>query len=177
MDRVLKEHFDRFMSKGEMPPDLTLRGCKLFTDKEKLAEWRNNFKGIQYEEGGVLLRGAVDNILMKGKKLIVLDYKTRGYPVKEDTHVHYQLQMDVYNYLLRKNGYSTEDYAYLLFYYPKKVLSSGNVVFKKKLVKVEIDVKNAEKVFKEARRVLKMEEAPASSEECSFCKYLENNGV
>ena len=117
MDKVLKEHFDKFMEKGELPPEIREYGIgncyKLFNDKAKLEIWRNNRKGIQYKDktSGILLMGAVDNILSKGKKLIVLDYKTRGYPLKEDTHEHYQAQMDIYNFLLRKNGY--EEYLNL----------------------------------------------------------------
>ena len=69
-------------------------GCSLFDDKEKLKTWRDNFKGIEYldKKSNILLHGAVDNILIKGRKLIVLDYKTRGYPVKEDTHEYYITQ-------------------------------------------------------------------------------------
>src|SRR3989344_8664082 len=100
MDKVLKEHFDRFMEKGELPPELREKecandGCKLFNDKEKLKIWRSNFKGIEIidKSSNILLHGAIDNLLIKGKKLIVLDYKTRGFPVKEDTHKHYINQM------------------------------------------------------------------------------------
>ena len=106
MDKVLKEHFDRFMEKGKLPPELMEKGVKdykLFNDREKLDIWRNNFKGLQFldEKSGILLRGAVDNLLVKGKKIVVLDYKTRGYPLKDDTHEHYQTQTDLYNFLLR----------------------------------------------------------------------------
>jgi CRISPR/Cas system-associated exonuclease Cas4 (RecB family) len=177
MDKVLKTHFDNFMSKGLLPPELMseecIKGkCKLFSDSEKLKIWRNNLKGISYTDpsSGVVLRGAVDNILVKGLKLIVLDYKTRGYPLKEDTASHYQLQMNVYNYLLRKNGYKTEDFGYLLFYYPKEVLSTGEVVFDTNLVEMKVDVDSAEKVFKEAVECIKGE-IPAASKECKFCEY------
>ena len=64
----------------------------------------------------------------KNEKLIVLDYKTRGFPLKEDTAAHYQLQLDVYNFLLRKNDHDTEDYAYLLFYVPREVTATGEVL-------------------------------------------------
>jgi len=37
------------------------------------------------------------------------------------SHEHYQMQMDLYNFLLRKNGYETEYYMYILFYYPNKI--------------------------------------------------------
>ena len=100
MDKVLKAHFDRFMLKDELPPEIKehehVKNLKLFDDQEKLALWRNNRKGLEYldKSSNVLLHGAIDNILVNGKKLIVLDYKTRGFPCKDDTHEHYQTQMD-----------------------------------------------------------------------------------
>ncbi len=175
MDRILKEHFDSFIGKG-LPPELHgLEGVKLFDNMELLGVWRNNLKGIQWKDAdGNLFRGAVDNILRKDGKLIVLDYKTRGYPLKEDTAESYQDQLDVYNFLLRKNGFETEDYGFLLFYHPDKVNGNGDVVFHKELVKMEIDVGNAENKFKEALEILdgKM---PKHSEECGFCKWAGDN--
>lgn len=104
---------------------------------------------------------------------MVLDYKTRGYPLKEDTHKHYQTQMDIYNFLLRKNGYETEDYTYLLFYYPKEVTETGEVVFDTKLVKMPTDAKKGEEVFNKAISVLQMEEAPEAGEDCGYCRFRE----
>lgn len=142
---------------------------------ELLEVWRNNLKGIQWtDEKGNVFRGAVDSILQKDDKLIVLDYKTRGYPLKEDTAGNYQEQLDTYNFLLRKNGYGTEDYGFLLFYHPDKVNGNGDVVFHKELVKMEIDVGNAERLFKEALSILEGE-LPDSNEECGFCKWVGNN--
>ena len=110
MDKILKEHFNRFMEKGKLPPELCENGhtknMLLFNNHALLAIWRSNFKGIQWvDKKGNIFRGAVDNILKKGKKLIVLDYKTRGYPLKDDTADHYKDQLDIYNLLLRKNNY------------------------------------------------------------------------
>ena len=177
MDKILKIHFDKFMEKGELPPEIREyglgNGYKLFDDKATLDIWRNNFKGIQYKDktSGILLRGAVDNIMTKGKKLIVLDYKTRGYPLKEDTHKHYQTQMDIYNFLLRKNGHDTADYTYLLFYYPNKVQKTGEVIFDTKIIKIKTSASDGEKIFKKAIKILKMEEPPKADKECQFCKY------
>ena len=176
MDKVLKEHFDRFMEKGELPPELREQecakdGCKLFNDREKLRIWRSNFKGIELldKKSNILLHGAVDNILIKDKKLIVLDYKTRGFPLKEDTHEHYINQMDIYNFLLRENSYQTEDYTYLLFYYPNKVTETGEVIFDTNLIKIKTDPKRGEKVFKQAIKILQGKE-PKASKECGFCR-------
>lgn len=77
MDKILKEHFDEYMKKGLLPPEIKAHGLEngyqLFADKKTLDIWRSNFKGIEYMDktSGVLLRGAVDNILTHGKKLIV----------------------------------------------------------------------------------------------------------
>ena len=176
MDRILKSHFDSFRDRGDLPPELEeLNGnVKLFDNVELLDIWRNNFKGIQWtDKKGNLFKGAVDNILQKGKKLVVLDYKTRGYPLKEDTAGHYQDQLDIYNFLLRKNGNETENFAYLLFYHPNKVNENGDVVFHTDLVKMKIDIKNAERIFKEAVETLEGE-MPKPSEGCKFCGWVNN---
>jgi RecB family exonuclease len=116
-----------------------------------LSLWRNNRKGLKWEDqDGNILVGAVDNILQKEGRLIVLDYKTRGYPTKEDTHLHYQHQLNVYAFLLQKNGYQIEDYGFLLFYVPSKVLETGEILFDTELVKMAVNPKDAEKLFKEA---------------------------
>ena len=160
------------MEKGKLPPELKIKDVKLFNDEELLKIWRSNFKGIRYKDKkGNILRGAVDNLLKKKDKLIVLDYKTRGYPLKEDTHEHYQDQLDIYNYLLRKNKYKTEDYAYLIFYHPKEVNKKGYVIFNTDLIKMKIDTKNAEKIWKKAINVLEGP-MPEPDEDCEFCKWV-----
>ncbi len=176
MDKILKTHFDKLMEKGKLPPELCEdgdgKGLKLFNNKELLKIWRNNFKGIRWkDEKGNIFRGAVDNILVNGKKLIVLDYKTRGYPLKEDTPKHYQDQLDIYNFLLRKNGYDTEDYALLIFYVPKEVAPTGEVIFDKTLVRMKVDIKNAENIFKKALNVLNGE-MPEPDKDCEYCKWV-----
>lgn len=177
MDSILKKHFDKFMEKGKLPPEIReteCKGCKLFDDKELLDVWRNNRKGLETSDGkGNILKGAVDNILVKGKKLIVLDFKTRGFPCKDDTHKHYQNQLDLYNLLLQKNGYETEKFAFLLFYYPNRVLETGEVVFDTKLIKMPVSIKNAENLWKKALKILNGK-CPKRHEEkiCAWCELL-----
>lgn len=143
----------------------------LFKDKILLDGWRSNFKGIRYiDRSGIALRGAIDNILQDNSRLTVLDYKTRGFALKEDSASHYQLQMDVYNFLLRKNGYQTADHAYLLFYHPRHVEKDGHVAFNVDLVKIKTDVKRAESAFQRAIRILRSKE-PKPSKECKFCNW------
>ncbi len=172
IDRILKTHFDKFMKKGELPPELRenglAKGVKLFENEELLKTWRNNLKGIEWhDKKGNILRGAVDNVLSRGKKLIVLDYKTKGYPVKENDHEYYQHQIDIYNFLLRKNGYATEDYSYLLFYVPSEVMETGEIVFDTELRKIKTDVGNAERLFSGA---LKLLNGRCPKKSCEWCE-------
>jgi len=178
MDKILKIHFDKFRDEDKLPPEISehkdCKKMKLFTDREKLKVWQNNFKGVSWtDKKGNELHGAVDNILVKGKKLIVLDYKTRGFPLKEDTAEHYRLQQNVYNFLLRKNGYETEDYFFLLFYIPKEVTPTGEVIFDTELVKMKVDVKMAEKAWKDALKLLNGDCPEASKNDkgkkCEWC--------
>ena len=172
MDRILKIHFDKFRDKGELPPELCenheCKDMKLFGDKPLLTKWQNNREGISWQdEEGNLLKGAVDNILVKNNKLIVLDYKTRGFPLKENTHEYSQNQLDIYTFLLRKNNYQTEDFAFLLFYVPSEVTETGEVIFDTSLVKMKIDVENAEKIWKKALELLNGE---CPLEGCEWCE-------
>jgi len=177
MDRILKTHFDKFRAKGELPPELKenkeCKGLKLFDDEEKLSMWRNNRKGISWQDSkGNILHGAVDNLMSKNNKLIVLDYKTRGYPLKSDTAEHYQLQLDIYNFLLQKNRYKTEDFGFLLFYIPKEVAETGEVIFDTSLVKMEVDTKRAEKLWKKALKMLG-DNCPKKHADCPWCVGVE----
>ena len=172
MDRLFKKHFDSFREKGLLPPELNGVNAKLFSDMELLNVWRNNRKGIRYEDAdGNVISGAVDDVLVSGKKLIVLDYKTRGFALKETTHEMYAHKMNVYNYLFRKNGYETEDFYYLLFYHPIEMKNTGEVIFQSDLLKLPVDIKAAEKLIKDAIHVLQSP-MPNSSEDCAFCVWF-----
>ncbi len=157
-----------------LPPELSsLRGVNLFQDLELLKKWRNNLRGVSWVDAeGNRFRGAVDELLEKGGKLIVLDFKTRGFPLKQGTELLYKDQLDIYNLLLRKNGYQTEDYAYLLFYHPLEVDEHGSVVFHTDLIRVEVSVSNAEKIFARALEVLQGE-MPEPAEDCDYCRWAE----
>jgi RecB family exonuclease len=176
MDAVLKKHFDKYMEKQKLPPELCDRAeCKdlvLFNDKKLLAEWRNSRKGLWYEDkNGNILHGGIDNLMVNklNNRIIVLDYKTRGFPLKEDTHEHYQSQLDIYAFLLKNLGYETEDFAYLLFYHPKEVLETGEVVFNTDLKKMKVSPEAAEAFFTKAISLLN---SVCPNERCEWCEMV-----
>ena len=144
----------------------------MFDDKDLLKEWRNARKGLWFEDkNGNVLHGGIDNLLVNraNGKFIVLDYKTRGFPLKEDTHKHYQDQLNIYSWLLEKMGHKIEDFAYLMFYYPKEVLEDGEVAFDTVLKKLMVSPEHAEKLFNNAIKLLNGD-CPKKS--CEWCERI-----
>ena len=174
MDLVLKKYFDGFRIKGTLPPDISseLKG-HLFDDMEKLDVWRNNFKGLRFvdEETGIVLMGALDDLFVTEDGFHVpLDFKTRGFPLKEDTASYYQNQMNVYAFLLEKNGMKTGDFACLVFYHPTEVKGDGVFKFGSDVVKVDVVKEDGEKLFREAIRHINGKE-PKANPDCPWCNW------
>ncbi|MFH1978159.1 MAG: hypothetical protein ABIJ92_02440 [Candidatus Aenigmatarchaeota archaeon] len=173
MDKILKEHFDDYRKRGVIPKELEGKfNGKLYPDLESLDVWRNNRKGLRFtdEKSGMILMGALDDLYVTKNGLYApLDFKTRGYPLKDDTHEHYQHQMDIYSYLLEKNSMKPAGYAILIFYHPKCVTSSCNVEFNADPLKVKTIIKNGEKIFLDAIQCLSGKEPKGS---CIWCKNI-----
>lgn len=175
MDRILKTHFNNFRSKNVLPPELCYhnhcQNMNLFEDKVLLEIWQNARKGLRWEDdAGNVLCGAVDEVLTYGHNLIVVDLKSRGFSLKPETADSYQDQLNIYNFLLRKNGFNTENFAFLLFYVPQSVEESGKVIFSTTLVKRNISIKDAEQIFEKAVKLLN---GKCPKKGCDWCSLID----
>lgn len=175
MDGVIKKYYDKYRKMGKLPPEIEgkVKG-KLFDNEVLLKSWQSNWEGLKYYDKklGALMKGVLDDCLVNDDIYIPLDYKTRGYELKDDTSSHYQHQLDVYCFLLAKNGYKTADFAYLIYYFPKEVLENGQVSFEVEPKKIETDIKRAENLFKDAVACLKGPEPKHhSNSTCEFCNW------
>jgi CRISPR/Cas system-associated exonuclease Cas4 (RecB family) len=175
MDGVIKKYYDSYRKLGKLPPEVDgkLTG-KLLADEKLLKSWQSNWEGIKYfnKDLSALMKGVLDDCLVDGGTYIPLDYKTRGYDLKDDSTSYYQHQLDIYCYLLAKNGYNITNYAYLVYYFPKAVKENGQVEFNVEPKKVETDIKHAEQLFKDAVACLRGPE-PKKHTDCSreFCNW------
>ncbi len=173
MDRILKEHFDSHR-KDDTPPE-ELKGVegRLFQDVDKLNEWRDTFKGLRFkDETGMTLMGAIDDLFVtKDGKYAPLDFKTRGSPRKENTHEYSQHQMDLYSFLLEKNGMQPAKFAILIFYHPMGVNEKHDVVFDPDPFKIPVSPARGERIFRDAVKCL-LGDMPESGEGCEFCRWV-----
>ena len=177
VDLLLKEEFDEYRKKGEQHPLLLAHNipAKLFQNQELLNQWRSNFSGIRYydKELGATIFGAVDDILeFPDGKLAPLDYKSTG-SATANIYDRFQLQMDVYSYLLEKNGFSTPRKGYLAFYIVNKKNGFGDRLrFRKELQEIETNPSDIPQLFKEAVAVLKRVVPPPHSQECQYGQWF-----
>lgn len=173
--------FDKFREEGTLPPELSeLKRMILYKDKEKLNGWKNKGLKVAYDDE-ITITAKPDDILEHDGKIVILDYKTAGKRCNsctedkliEDVEKYdYQLQLDLYNYVFRKAGIDTEDESYLLFIYIEGMDDDGKVILGSKLIKRDVDVKNAEDTILKAIDFLNEEEPPKDS--CHFCASVES---
>ncbi|MFH1857299.1 MAG: PD-(D/E)XK nuclease family protein [Candidatus Omnitrophota bacterium] len=173
MDRVIKEYYDIYRKKQQLPPELEgkVEGL-LFEDTAVLEDWRNWRKGLSLEDGrlDVTLKGALDDCLIRDGLHHPLDYKTKGSaPTLEDARRYYQNQLDCYALLLESNKRPAGSFGYLVYYYPGKVGEKGIVQFQVEPFRLEIDPFRAKERMKEAVTLLKSPEP--KSVHCEYCEY------
>jgi CRISPR/Cas system-associated exonuclease Cas4 (RecB family) len=179
MDDLFKKYFDTFRAKGTLPPELESKiEGRLFDDLKKLDVWRNINFGLgglsaEFPEYSMRLRGAIDDLLITADgKYIPLDFKTRGYPAKEDTHQHYQYQLDCYALLFEKNNMPPAGFGYLLFFWPERYDHQA-AYFKSELVKLDVNPERARELLANTRKLLEGP-MPLAHKSCEYCMYRES---
>lgn len=194
MDILIKKYFDKYRALGKLPPEIDGQvDCELFLDQELLNKWRSWRSGLVFKdsETGATLSGMLDDLGVKsasvkpkksdsqtlfgsasatGGEFVPLDYKTRGFDLKEDSADYYRNQLNCYGLLLRENGMKLAGHAYLLYYIPKELTSGGIVRFDVIPKRVEINPDDALKVFREAVGLIKGP-MPARHSECEYCSW------
>ena len=173
MDGIFKEYFDRYRNTNKLPPEITgkIEG-KLFKDIEKLKMWRSRNSGLQAEfpEFNIFLKGLIDDLFVTSdNKYIPFDFKSRGYAIKEDTHRHYQHQLDLYALLFERNNLPPADYGYLLFFYPTSY-NEGTAQFETELVKMDVSPKRGYEILRRVHQII-TGKPPLSHSECKYCQY------
>ncbi|MFC1657924.1 PD-(D/E)XK nuclease family protein [Candidatus Omnitrophota bacterium] len=175
MDNLIKRHFDRYRSLGMLPPELEGKIKAKPVQQALMDKWRNWRIGLSYQEEGVCLRGGLDECLLEGEIYIPVDYKTRGFPLKENSASYYQNQLNLYSFLLEKNNFRVSPFAYLVFYILQSLSDNGDAKFDIQLIKMNTDTQKAYQVFRQAGNLLRQAGVPEASMNCEFCAWARNN--
>lgn len=103
----------------------------------------------------------------------MVDYKASGAPENE-LYESYKRQIEIYQWLLRKNGFKVLDRGYFVYCRVNKDggFTDGSLKFGIKVQPYDGDDAWVTEKVKLARKILDGP-IPKSAEECSYCKYRE----
>ena len=183
VDELLKKEFDQYRKKGEPHPYMETVDKNLIPySHEKLDEWRENFKGVQFhhEETNLIFTGAVDDLWfdLDKKEVIVVDYKATSknseVTIDADWQQGYRRQMDFYQWLLRKNGLEVSDVGYFVYCNGDKQRPKfdSKVHFKISVLEYKGNESWIEETIFQIKELLDQDNIPIYSEDCDYCTYI-----
>jgi CRISPR/Cas system-associated exonuclease Cas4 (RecB family) len=186
IDELFKKEFDAYRAKGEPHPLMVENGVQAVPfAHENMDTWRENFTGVVYlhEPTNLHVFGAVDDIWVNPDgELIVVDYKATSKP-KEITldsgwQICYKRQMEIYQWLLRANGFKVQNTGYFVCANGRADLDGffDKVEFRTKLIPHTGDDSWVEKTILQMKQCMDSDTMPPVGEsimggECEFCAY------
>ncbi len=187
VDKLLKKEFDIHRAKNTAHPLMKAYGLEAVPySHEKMDEWRDSLRrGIRYlhEPTNLLITGGVDDIWINtAGELIIVDYKATSKDTEvnldADWQIGYKRQMEVYQWLFRKNGFRVNETGYFVYCNgdADKEAFDAKLEFKIKLLPYKGDDSWVEQTILAAHRCLTGKMVPKSSQNCDFCRYREAAG-
>ena len=185
VDALLKKEFDLLRKSKEAHPIMKQYGIDVIPAQHPdLDVWRQNFKGVRYhhEPTNLLITGAIDDLWQnpQGEYLIV-DYKSTSkneeiIALDKDLQDGYKRQMEIYQWLVRRNGLKVSDTGYFVY-------CNGNTGLEKFDAKLEFDLtlipyegndEWVEGVIFDIHKCLNSDNIPEAGEDCDYCTYCSN---
>ncbi|MCR4274486.1 MAG: PD-(D/E)XK nuclease family protein [Candidatus Campbellbacteria bacterium] len=187
VDHLLKKEFDIHRAKGEPHPLMTAYGIDAVPFEHKdLDIWRENFKGVQYvhPESNFLVTGAVDDVwVTPSGELHVVDYKATSKAEKPNLdgiwQQGYKRQMEVYQWLLRNNGFKVSPRGYFVYVNGKKDVEAfdAKLEFDVDVIPYDGDASWIDSILVKARKTLMSDTVPEIGERCEYCPYRDGAGT
>lgn len=186
IDELFKKEFDIHRSKKTAHPIMIENKVDAIPfAHEEIDTWRHNFTGVQYEDktNNLVVFGAVDDIWVNKKnELIVVDYKAtakdREVSIESDWQIAYKRQMEIYQWLLRQNGFEVNKIGYFVYTNGRLDLDGFNnhLEFVTKLIPYTGDDSWVNQTLKDMKACLDTEEMPsvgtaAMGGPCEHCQY------
>jgi archaellin len=184
IDYLLKQEFDILRAENKQHPLIESYGIDARPAVHKnLDEWRDNFKGVQHyhQPTQMTVTGAIDDLWINSSdEYIVVDYKSTAVKdsiteLNKDWHEDYKRQMDIYQWLLRQNGYQVCDTGYFLYAngITDKEAFDAKLEFELTLIPYVGSTGWIEETLLEIKACLESDEIPEAAEECDYCAYRE----
>lgn len=186
IDELFKKEFDVYRAKAEPHPLMISNKVDAVPyAHEELNSWRENFTGVValHKPTNFHIFGAVDDIWINPQgQLIVVDYKATAKAgeinLDADWQITYKRQMEVYQWLLRQNGFAVSDTGYFVYANGRLDLDGFNdrIEFITKVIPYAGDDSWLEPTLLKMKKCMDSDKMPAPGNsimggDCEFCAY------
>ncbi len=182
VDALLKKEFDRHRVAKTAHPLMKTYGIDAVPfEHEKMEEWRDSLRrGIQYPHTAtnLLITGGVDDVWVRPDgELIIVDYKATSksgeVSLDADWQIGYKRQMEVYQWLFRKNGFSVSDTGYFVYCNgdADKEAFDGKLEFEVKIIPYEGNDSWVDGTVVDIKKCLSTDTIPDAGADCDYCSY------
>ena len=181
VDALLKREFDHHRARGEPHELMKEYGVDAVPYQHPdLEQWRTNFRGMQvlHKPTNFLFFGAVDDIWESPTgQLSVVDYKAtstqKEISLEDEWKKAYKRQMEIYQWLLRGNGFPVSDIGYFVYVNADSAREhfGKKLEFTTQIISYTGDDSWVEEALQEAHNCLCRERVPAPAVHCEWCAY------
>jgi hypothetical protein len=189
VDALLKKELDYHRAQGTRHPLAAAYGLDAVPlAHSQMDEWRDALRrGVMHLHAptGMMVRGGVDDIWVnKNGELIVIDYKAtskdgRIESLDEEWHDGYKRQLEVYQWLLRQNGFTVSNTGYWFYANASKDRAAfdGRLEFELTLVPYTGSTGWVEGTLFDIKKTLESDAIPKPADDCDYCRYRTAAGV
>lgn len=183
VDALLKKEFDIHRTNQTTHPLMKTYGIEAVPfEHEKMDEWRDSLRrGIQHLHTGVnlLITGGVDDVWVHSNgELMIVDYKATSksgeVSLDADWQIGYKRQMEVYQWLFRKNGFQVSDTGYFVYCNgdADKEAFDGKLEFDVKIIPYQGNDSWIDGTVVDMKKCLNADTIPDARENCDYCCYI-----
>ncbi|MHB8710467.1 MAG: PD-(D/E)XK nuclease family protein [Minisyncoccota bacterium] len=192
VDELLKREFDIHRARASTHPLLEKYGLDAVPlADERMEEWRDALRrGISYlhTPTNLLVRGGIDDVWVNpAGEFIIVDYKAtskkKGPSTEEDLYDSYRRQMEIYQWLFRRNGFPVSPTGYFVYVNGKSDAKAfdGKLEFDAELIPYTGSDTWVEPAIFDLKKMLMSEEVPPVGTSfgggpCEYCTYREAAG-
>ncbi len=185
IDELLKKEFDTYRKNKKPHPIMTSHSVEAVPfHHDDLDAWRENFIGVftLHKPTNLHVFGAIDDVwVTPAGELLVVDYKATAkasdVSIDSDWQVTYKRQMEVYQWLLRQNGFTVSDIGYFVYTNGRIDVEGFNdrVEFKTKIISYTGSDAWIESTLIKMKECLESDMPPVGIDimggPCAYCTY------
>jgi CRISPR/Cas system-associated exonuclease Cas4 (RecB family) len=186
IDELFKKEFDIHRAAGTPHPIMADNQIKAVPYQHAdLDKWRHNFTGVTalHQPTNLQIFGAIDDVWINDAgELIVVDYKATAksseVSIDSDWQISYKRQLEIYQWLLRQNGFKVNDTGYFVYTNARIDLAgfADHLEFQTKLIPYTGSDSWIEPTLKKMKACLDNDGMPpigtaAMGGPCEFCSY------